>query len=195
MHCEVPKGCEAPFNTSGLRLNMIYTNQNMMGTKKNICRFSWLVFLTWQIICFPLSSGLTRTFKVMLIIIKSLWSSPSKKSLYSTSSPPSLHPHCHVASPHWVSIDKHDIDHRTRHNGKSAQISRDTLFIIWNCVRLRTLAEKQINQDPPVAKENVLLMEIEMKRNSEKPDSSSRRVKKKTIVTGCVWDRISRSCS
>ena len=69
MHCEVPKGCEAPFNTSGLRLNMIYTNQNMMGTKKNICRFSCLVFLTWQIICFPLSSGLTRTFKVMLIII------------------------------------------------------------------------------------------------------------------------------
>ena len=32
--------------------------------------------------------------------------------------------------------------------------------------RLSTLAEKQINQDPPVAKENVLLMEIEMKRNS-----------------------------
>ena len=55
------------------------------------------------------------------------------------------------------------------------------------------MAEKQINQDPPVAKENVLLMEIEMKRNSEKPDSSSRRVKKKTIVTGCVWSRISRS--
>ena len=55
------------------------------------------------------------------------------------------------------------------------------------------MAEKQINQDPPVAKENVLLMEIEMKRNSEKPDSSSRRVKKKTIVTGFVWSRISRS--
>ena len=97
-----------------------------------------------------------------------------------------------------MSIDKHDIDHRTRHSGKSAEISWDTLFIIWNCVWLSTLTEKQINQDPPVAKENVLLMEIEMKRNSQKPDTVgptvlSKRVKKKIIVILCVWGRISRS--
>ena len=59
------------------------------------------------------------------------------------------------------------------------------------------MTEKQINQDPPVAKENVLLMEIEMKRNSQKPDTVgptvlSRRVKKKIIVILCVWGRISR---